>query len=199
MMHMQHNPNKHRHLMKIFKPSPRYLTRLRVIFSLWAVSILAVGILTAGLISLNSQYVHQATVILKIIIFADLIWYLPAISFVRVSYDALTYILCEEEIIIQSGWWTKSIRRIPLSSVIAFETRWDRLDRWLEIGSLDVLTAADQNKGGVSVRLAGLADVEMAAQLANRYLHSLRDKQLSEWAITVGSQDHAALSLRHQI
>jgi membrane protein YdbS with pleckstrin-like domain len=185
--------------MKIFKPSPRYMTRLRVIFSLWAVSILVAGILIAGLISLDSNYVHQATVILKIIIMADLVWYLPALSLVRVSHDALTYILYEDEIIIQSGWWTKSIRRIPLSSVIAFEARWDRIDRWLEIGSLGVLTAVDQNRGILGVHLAGLADVEMVAQLANRYLQRFREKRLSEWAVTVGSQDHAKLSLRHQI
>src|SRR3972149_2436037 len=122
--------SKLRYVMNVFKPSPRYLTRLRVEISLWAVIILALGILIAGLVSLDARHTRQATMILQAVIIVDLIWYLPALKLIRASYEAREYCLKEEEIIILSGWWTKSVRHIPLSSVVAFEVRSDRLRRW---------------------------------------------------------------------
>jgi len=136
--------------------------------------------------------------ILQAVIVVDLIWYLPALMLVQASYKARTYNFNEDEIIIQSGWWTKSVRRIPLSSVVAFEMRWDRLDRWLEIGTLDVQTATERDGHGSRVRLAGLADVEMVAQLAARLLQRLRDERLAEWFFPAGSPERSLLSLRHQ-
>lgn len=185
--------------MKEFKPSPRYLTRLRVLVSLWAVSILVLGIFSAGIISLGEHNSRRATLILQAVMIIDLSWYLPALILVRVAYTARIYCFKEEEIIIQSGWWTKSIRRIPLSSVIAFEERWDRLDRWLEIGSLDVYIAPRRNRSGSRVRLAGLADVEMVAELAACQLQRLRDERMSEWALAAGNPKHRELFSHNQI
>ena len=184
--------------MNVFRPSPRYLTRLRIVVSLWAVIILALGIMIAGLVSLDPLQGRQATIILQVVIFADLIWYLPALMLVRASYKARTYNFNEDEIIVQSGWWTKSVRRIPLSSVVAFDMRWDRLDRWLEIGTLEVQMVSWRSVTGSRVRLAGLADVEMVSQLAARLLQHLRDERLAEWIFPTGSPERSLLSLRHQ-
>ena len=183
--------------MNVFRPSPRYLTRLRVVTSLWAVSFLVLGILIAGLVSLEARHTRQATIILQAVILTDLAWYLPALYLVRSSYKARSYNFSSEEIIVQSGWWTRSVRRIPLSSVVAFEMRWDRLDRWLEIGSLEVQTATAQKGSSTLVRLAGLADVETVAQLAASLLQRLRDEQLAEWFFPPGSPERNLLSVRN--
>ena len=169
-----------------------------MLISLWAVTILVLGILTAGLVSLDAHYTRQATMILQAVVIVDLIWYLPALKFMQAAYEARAYLISNDEIIIQSGWWTKYIRHIPLSSVVAVEMRWDRLDRWLEIGSLDVQTVIGRNGRGSRVRLAGLADVELVAQMIFHQLQCMRDERLAIWAFHSDSPESSRLSFRHQ-
>ena len=183
--------------MNVFKPSPRYLIRLRVIVTLWAVGLMALGIVSAWLVSLNVESTKQATRILQAVIVADLLWYVPAIKMVQSSYKARTYQFDQDEIIIQSGWWTESIRRIPWNSVVSIETRWDRLDRWLEIGTLEVHIASRHHVDGAKVRMTGLADVEMVAQLADKLLKHMRDKRMAEWILPSERPERSMLSYRH--
>jgi membrane protein YdbS with pleckstrin-like domain len=183
--------------MEILKPSPRYLTRLRVVISLWAVGFLVLGILIAWLVSLNIENMRQATRIVQIILFADLLWYVPAILLIQSAYKTRTYKFDQDEITIHSGWWTESIRHIPLSSVVAFESRWDKLDRWLEIGTLDVYIVSQHRMNGLRVRMAGLADVEMAAQLGNRLLKHMREQRMVDFAYP-GSFSKSNMLSNHQ-
>jgi len=168
-----------------------------VIVTLWAVGLLSLGILSAWLVSLNVESTKQATRILQAVVVADLLWYLPAIKMVKSSYKARTYQFDEDEIIIQSGWWTESVRRIPLSSVISFELRWDRLDRWLEIGTLEVQIASRHHVNGSRARMSGLADVEMVAQLADQLLKHMRDKRMAAWILPSERPERSMLSYRH--
>jgi membrane protein YdbS with pleckstrin-like domain len=183
--------------MNIFKPSPRYLTRLRVVITLWAAGLLILGILVGWLFSLNVDNTNQATRIVQVVVISDLVWYLPALKIVQSSYRARTYQFDEDEITIRSGWWTESVRHIPLSSVIAFEIRWDRLDRWLEIGSLEVLIASRHSLNGSRVRLTGLADVEAVAQEADRLLKRMKNERLAGWIFSKERQEHSMLSHRY--
>lgn len=183
--------------MNIFKPNPRYLTRLRVVISLWAAGLLILGILIAGLVSLNVENTAKATRIIQAVIIADLIWYLPALKIVKSSYKARTYQFDEYEIIIQSGWWTESVRRIPLSSVVSYELRWDWLDRWLEIGTLELQIASRHHVNGARVRITGLTDVEMVAQLADSLIRQIREERLANWIYPAGSPERSMLSYRH--
>src|SRR4030043_1038280 len=96
--------------MNIFKPSPRYLTRLRVVITLWATGFLTLGILIAWLVSLDVESTGQATRIVQGVIIADLLWYLPALKMVQSSYRARIYQFDDDEITIKSGWWTESVR-----------------------------------------------------------------------------------------
>jgi membrane protein YdbS with pleckstrin-like domain len=182
--------------MNIFKPSPRYLTRLRVVISLWAVVFLVVGILFAWLVSLDVETTGQATRIVQAVIFIDLIWYLPALKIVQSSFKARVYQFDEDEITIRSGWWTESVRHIPLSSVVAFDTRWDRLDRWLEIGTLEMYIISRHHVNGSRVCITGLADVEMVSQLANRMLKHMREERLTEKIFYAVHPNHSLLRYR---
>ena len=164
--------------MNIFKPSPRYLTRLRVVITLWAIGFLTLGILIAWLVSLDVESTSQATRIVQAVIISDLLWYLPALKMVQSSYRARIYQFDDDEITIKSGWWTESVRHIPLTSIVAFEIRWDRLDRWLEIGTLEVQIASRHHVNGSRVRLTGLANVETVAQLANQRLKQYADRTI---------------------
>lgn len=183
-------------MMSVFKPSPRYLTRLRVVISLWAVSILALGILCAWLLGINGEHTRQATIMVQAVVILDILWYLPALMMVQSSYKNRTYQLDENEITIQSGWWTLSVHHIPLSNVVAFETRWDMLDRWLEIGTLEVYVISRHHVNGLCLRMAGLADVERVAQLANRLLKRMRDERVAEVIFTGGLPKQSMLSNR---
>jgi membrane protein YdbS with pleckstrin-like domain len=184
-------------LMDIFKPSPRYLTRLRVVISLWAVGLLLLGILLAWLVSLNFENMGQATRIVQIVLFADLLWYVPAMLLIQSAYKTRLYKFDQDEITIHSGWWTESIRHIPLSSVVAFESRWDKLDRWLEIGTLEVYIVSRHHVNGLRVHMAGLADVEMVAQLANRVLKRMRERRMVDFAY-LGNFSKSGMLSDHQ-
>ncbi len=183
--------------MKIFKPSPRYLIRLRVVISMCAIAFLTLGILTAWVASLYVESTSEATRIVQGVIIADLIWYLPALKMVQSSYRARSYQFEEGEIIIKTGWWTESVRHIPLSSVVSFDIRWDRLDRWLEIGTLEVYLVSRHHVNGSRIRLTGLADVETVAQLANLLLKRMQNERLAEWSIPNRYHERNLLSHRY--
>lgn len=182
--------------MNLFKPSPRYLTRLRVVITLWATGFLILGVLIAWLVSLDIESTNQATRIVQGVIIADLLWYLSALKMVQSSYRARTYQFDDDEITVKSGWWTESVRHIPLTSVIAFEIRWDRLDRWLEIGTLEVQIASRHHVNGSRVRMTGLANVETVAQLANQRLKQKQNERLAEWILPKGHQERRMISHR---
>jgi membrane protein YdbS with pleckstrin-like domain len=183
--------------MKIFKPSPRYLIRLRVVITMYALAFLTLGILTAWVASVYVESTSQTTRIVQGVIIADLIWYLPALKMVQSSYRARSYQFDEGEIIIKTGWWTESVRHIPLSSVISFNMRWDRLDRWLEIGTLEVYLASRHHVDGSRIRLTGLADIETVAQLANLLLKRMQNARLAEWSLPNRHQERNLLSHRY--
>ena len=88
------------------------------------------------------------------------------------------------------------MRRIPLSSVAGFEMRWDRLDRWLEIGTLEVQMSSWRSVSGSRVCLSGLADVETVTQLGERLLRRLRDERMAEWFFPAGSPERSLASYR---
>jgi membrane protein YdbS with pleckstrin-like domain len=115
---------------------------------------------------------------------------------VQSSYRARIYQFDDDEITIKSGWWTESVRHIPLTSIVAFEIRWDRLDRWLEIGTLEVQIASRHHVDGSRVRLTGLANVETVAQLANQRLKQLQTERLAEWILPKGHQERSMISHR---
>jgi membrane protein YdbS with pleckstrin-like domain len=164
------------------------------VISLWAVCFLLAGISFAWLVSLNIENMGQATRIVQIVLFADLLWYLPAILLIQSAYKTRLYKFDLDEITIHSGWWTESIRHIPLSSVVAFESRWDMLDRWLEIGTLEVYIVSRHHVNGLRVRMAGLADVEMVAQLANRLLKRMHEQRMVDFAYPGGFTKSSMLS-----
>jgi len=168
-----------------------------VVVTLWATCFLAIGILIAWLASLNVENNRQITRIVQGVIIADLLWYLPALKMVRSTYRSRIYQMDEDEITISSGWWTESVRHIPLSSVIAFEIRWDWLDRWLEIGTLEIQITSRHHINGSRIRLTGVADVETVAQMANHYLQRMQSKRLVDWIVPDRHQEPGMLSHRY--
>jgi membrane protein YdbS with pleckstrin-like domain len=139
----------------------------------------------------------QATRIVHGVIIADIIWYLPALKMVQSTYRARCYQFDEDEIIIKTGWWTESVRHIPLSSVISFDMRWDRLDRWLEIGTLEVYLVSRRHVNGSRIRLTGLSDVKTVAQLASMLLKRKQNERLAEWNFVNRNQERTLLSHRY--
>jgi membrane protein YdbS with pleckstrin-like domain len=168
-----------------------------VVVTLWATGFLAIGILIAWLVSLNVENTSQVTRIVQGVIVADLLWYLLALKMVQATYRSRIYQMDEDEITIRSGWWTESVRHIPFSSVIAFEMRWDWLDRWLEIGTLEIQITSRHHIDGSRIRLTGVADVENVAQLANQHLQRMQSKRLVDWIVPDRHQEHGMVSHRY--
>jgi membrane protein YdbS with pleckstrin-like domain len=103
-----------------------------VVITLWAIGFLTLGILIAWLVSLDVESTSQATRIVQAVIISDLLWYLPALKMVQSSYRARIYQFDDDEITIKTGWWTESVRHIPLTSIVALKYV-DWLDRWLRL------------------------------------------------------------------
>jgi membrane protein YdbS with pleckstrin-like domain len=171
--------------------------------TLMAGLMLLLGIGIAWYLSLSQSNPSLSSRFLQWLFIFNLGWYVPALFFARPAYTIRHYILGDEGIIVLTGWWVRSVRRIPFSSILALETRRDVLDRWLEIGTLDVqIAAAETRKGKMwgrdleeagesnhqpyprlstqrrqnyyRVRLAGLADVEQVAHCILQRLQQVR-------------------------
>ncbi len=162
-------------MMRILKPSSRYATKLYTIASIVAMGVLLLGILIAGYLSFVLKEAALANVVLKSIIVVDVCWYLPALGLTRIYYRALRYELNEKEIVIRTGVWNKSTRRIPLDAVTEMFYRWDALDRWLEIGTLTIRTASNNGTHDAEENLAGLSDVNGTYQLLHREVQRFQD------------------------
>ncbi len=145
----------------IFKPNPRYLTKMRLIIHITAVVILAGGLLLAVLVSLDDE-TDTDTLILIVAIVAgiDVIWWLPALMVTGPYYRSLSYEVQDDEVIVQVGIWTKSVKHVPYRTVTNLVVKRDILDRWMGIGTLNIQTAGMSGTTGAEESLVGLDNVQ---------------------------------------
>ncbi len=159
-----------------FRPSPRYLTKLRLVFTIVATLILISGVLLAWLISNDSDISARGAGLVAILIAAiDLAWWAPAIILAGPFYRSLRYEIQDDEVIVHVGIWTKSVKHVPYRTVTNLTVKRDILDRWLfGLGTLNIQTAGMSGTTGAEESLVGLPNVQEIYEIVGTELRRFR-------------------------
>jgi membrane protein YdbS with pleckstrin-like domain len=159
-----------------FNPSPRYLTKLRLVITIVAVLILAGGVLLGWLIS-HDRTVDESDVMLIYLIVAgaDILWYLPALLLSGPYYRSLSYEIQDDEVIVRVGIWTQSVKHVPYRTVTNLKVKRDILDRWFfSLGTLNIQTAGMSGTTGAEESLVGLPNVQEVYEIVVTELRRFR-------------------------
>ena len=160
---------------KTFKPSPKYLGKLRLVITIIALLILASGVLLGWLMSLDKSIGASGFRIVVIITaILDAIWWVPGMLLTGPYYHSLSYEIQDDEVIVRVGIWTKSVKHVPYRTVTNLTAKRDILDRWLGLGTLDIQTAGMSGQTGAEEKLAGLPDVQEVYEMVATALRRFR-------------------------
>jgi uncharacterized membrane protein YdbT with pleckstrin-like domain len=159
-----------------FKPSPQYLTKLRLVITLVASLILASGVLVAWLMSTDPGIgADGARLVAVIVAVADATWWVPALILAGPYYRSLSYEIQDDEVIVRVGIWTKSVKHVPYRTVTNLAVKCDILDRWLfGLGTLNIQTAGMSGTTGAEEKLVGLTNVQEVYEIVVTELHRFR-------------------------
>jgi len=161
---------------RIYKPSPSYLTKLRLIVTVVAVLILLGGALLAWLISLDTDtYSGDTMLIFGGTALLDLVWVMPALLLTGPYYRSLSYEIQDDEVIVRVGIWTHSVKHVPYRTVTNLTIKRGILDRWLfGLGTLNIQTAGMSGTTGAEESLEGLSNVHEVYEIVVRELQRFR-------------------------
>jgi membrane protein YdbS with pleckstrin-like domain len=97
-----------------------------------------------------------------VIVVINLIWLPIALWSVDRYYESLIYEIQEDEIIVNVGIWTRTVKHVPFRTITNIAIKRDPLDRFFfNLGTLEVQTAgANATQGGAEETLLGLVDYE---------------------------------------
>jgi len=151
------------------------LTKLRLVITLVALLILAGGLLLGWLISTDREKgASGARAVVIVVAIADVIWWVPALILTGPYHRSLAYEVQDDEVIVQAGIWTKSVKHVPYRTVTNLTVKRDILDRWLGIGTLNIQTAGMSGTTGAEERLVGLTDVQEVYEIVVTELRRFR-------------------------
>ena len=160
---------------KTFKPSPRYLGKLRLVITIIALLILASGVLLGWLMSFDKSIgMSGFRVVVIVTAILDTIWWVPGMLLTGPYYHSLSYEIQDDEVIVRVGIWTKSVKHVPYRTVTNLTVKRDILDRWLGLGTLDIQTAGMSGQTGAEEKLAGLPDVQEVYEMVATALRRFR-------------------------
>lgn len=97
-----------------------------------------------------------------IMLVLNLLWLAPALWAADRYYESLAYEIQEDEIIVNVGIWTRTVKHVPFRTITNIAIKRDPLDRFIfNLGTLEVQTAgANATQGGAEETLLGLVDYE---------------------------------------
>jgi uncharacterized membrane protein YdbT with pleckstrin-like domain len=159
-----------------FKPSTKYLIKLRVVLSLIACAILAGGVLLGLLLSLDRD-IGLGGGLIVILVAAGLavLWWIPAMLLSGPYFRSLSYEVQDDEVIVHVGILTKSVKHVPYRTVTNLQVKRDILDRWFfGLGTLNIQTAGMSGQTGAEESLVGLDDVQPVYELVATELRRFR-------------------------
>jgi uncharacterized membrane protein YdbT with pleckstrin-like domain len=153
-----------------FKPSPRYLTKLRLAITiLTLVSI--VGCLLFALIIPD----RDARLLFVGFIGAGIVIWLVAVILAGPYFGSLGYEVQDDEVIVRVGIITHSVKHVPYRTVTNITVKRDILDRWFfGLGTLNIQTAGMSGQSGAEEKLVGLTNVEEVYDMVVRELRRFR-------------------------
>lgn len=142
-------------------PDRKYLFRMRLIATIVALAILAGGILLGMILALTGEIrLGGAIALLFVTVVLNGLWWLIALILIGPYYRSLRYEVQDDEVVVNAGIWTKSVKHVPYRTVTNMEVKRDVVDRWLGIGTLNIQTAGMSGQKGAEERLVGLSDVQ---------------------------------------
>ncbi|MCZ6767205.1 MAG: PH domain-containing protein [bacterium] len=157
-----------------FKPSPRYRSKLTLNITLVALLILAFGMFMAWVIG-HEEDGEAGTTVGMIALGINVAWWLIAMALVGPYYRSLRYEICEDEVVVHVGIWTKSVKHVPFRTVTNIVINRDIFDRWFfNTGSLNIQTAGMSGTKGAEEKLVGLPNVHEIYDLVVAELRRFR-------------------------
>jgi len=161
---------------KTFKPSPKYLSKLRLVITLVALLILASGVLLGWLMSFDESIGARGfRIVVLVTAILDALWWAPGMLLTGPYYRSLSYEVQDDEVIVQVGIWTKSVKHVPYRTVTNLTVKRDILDRWLfGLGTLNIQTAGMSGQTGAEESLVGLPNVQEVYELVVTELRRFR-------------------------
>ena len=143
------------------KPDPKYLFRMRLIATIVALAIVISGILLGVLLAITGE-IRPGGMLVLILVDVVLIgiWWLVVILLSGPYYRSLRYEVQDDEVVVNAGIWTKSVKHVPYRTVTNMQVKRDVVDRLLGTGTLNIQTAGMSGQTGAEERLVGLSDVQ---------------------------------------
>jgi len=89
-------------------------------------------------------------------------------------FRSLRYEIHEEQVIMQVGVITRSVKYVPFRTVTNMTIKRDPLDRLFGLGSLEIQTAGISGTNQAEQHLVGLEDPQVVYDLARRALQRFR-------------------------
>lgn len=157
-----------------FRPSPRYRSKLYLSTTLVAAIIMSVGLLISWLAG-REDGSQSAMIVIGIVLFVDLLWYLPTLLLINSYFRSLVYEIQDDEVIVRVGILTKSVKHVPFRTVTNLKVNRDIFDRWFfDLGSLNIQTAGMSGNQGAEEALVGLPSVDEVYDLVGGQLRRFR-------------------------
>jgi uncharacterized membrane protein YdbT with pleckstrin-like domain len=142
-------------------PDRKYLFRMRLVATIVALAILAGGILLGLILALTGDIrLRGALVLFFVVVVLNGSWWLVALILSGPYYRSLRYEVQDDEVVVNVGIWTKSVKHVPYRTVTNLQVKRDVVDRWLGIGTLNIQTAGMSGQTGAEERLVGLSGVQ---------------------------------------
>jgi membrane protein YdbS with pleckstrin-like domain len=158
-----------------FKPSTKYLTKLRVNLTLVALAVMVGAVVLGLLLSLDSDIGLGGLILILVAAVLDALWWIPAMFLSGPYYRSLSYEIQDDEVIVHVGILTKSVKHVPYRTVTNLQVKRDIFDRWFfGLGTLNIQTAGMSGQTGAEERLVGLDDVQAAYELVATELRRFR-------------------------
>lgn len=156
-----------------FLPNSRYQVKMMVMISLIAFLVLVGGGILAGLIGLDDP--GAGLVIFIITIAGDFIYWVVGMILSVPYFRSLRYEILEDEVIVNVGIVTHSVKHVPFRTVTNITVKRDIFDRWFfNLGTLNIQTAGMSGQKGAEESLVGLDNVQEVYELVVTQLRRFR-------------------------
>lgn len=186
--------------MKSLVPSPKYVTKLRVVVTL-LVFLCWLGLIwVAPLIAMDGEP-GGALIFAMICSGLAVVMWVIGMLLSGPYANSLRYEIHEDEVIVHVGIITKSVKHVPFRTVTNITSKRGLLDRYIfDLGTLNIQTAGMSGNQGAEESLVGLPNVqevyEMVATELRRFRSGMTPTQaeleLDETAVPTAPKDNAA-------
>ncbi len=146
---------------RTIKPDSKYLFRMRLVATLVALALVVGAILMGVLLGVTGEMrLRGVLVFLSVNLVLNVLWWLVAMILSEPYYRSLRYEIQDDEVVVNVGIWTKSVKHVPYRTVTNMQVKRDVVDRLLGIGTLNIQTAGMSGQKGAEERLVGLSNVQ---------------------------------------